>query len=144
MNGNAAYRARWPEVDLLATRATVDAMRGPGARWRAEELPRLAAQVVEREGLLLERLAELEPSVVLPAHGGGARPPSLLEAEAALVGDLVRLAREAAGRTEAAEHVHTGLERHRTFLAGLGVSDRAFEEWTAEAAEQALAQVREN
>ncbi|HUF74882.1 MAG TPA: DUF6265 family protein, partial [Longimicrobiales bacterium] len=204
VNGNVAYRARWPEVELYATRGTVAGMRGPGARMRAEELERLPAEIREREGWLesgrlpdgrgldadlraavsraiqmrrsyydelrsleivypshlidartsldlggrrvtllaagtahtqgdlavfvegerilavgdlleeaapwiegadlsgwaaaLRLLQTLDPAVVLPAHGGGARARSLLDGEAALFDDLVGLARDAAGR----------------------------------------------
>jgi cyclase len=248
VNGNSAYRARWPAVEFHGTRGTVAGMRGPGARVRAEELGRLPDEIREREGWLeagrlpdgrlvdadlrarvsrslelrrayydelarlevvhperivddratldlgrrrvtlisvgsahtdgdlvvlvegerilavgdlleeaapwiegadlagwaaaLRLLQTLEPTAILPAHGGGVRGRSLLDGEAALFGDLVRLAREAAGRSEPAAYVRAGLEAHRAFFADLRVSPEAFDAWAAAAAELALDHVR--
>lgn len=52
--GNVAYRDAFPGVRFLAAAGTVEGMRGPGARQRAEELESLPGSIADREAWLAE------------------------------------------------------------------------------------------
>lgn len=110
-----------------------------------EAAPWIEGAYLEGWAGALAEVRSLRPSVVLPAHGGVARNPALLDGAAALFDDLTRVAFRERDRptSDAIAAVTEALEAHRGFLATLGVADTAFDRWAAEAARQAVEQARD-
>lgn len=88
----------------------------------------------------LARIEAMEPSVVLPAHGGVHRDRELLAWEASFFRDLLGAAETVAARDGTAEElVASGaLDGHRDTLASLGLSEDRLDAWLLDAARRAL------